>query len=61
MIRKNKNTDVENEDSLEKAIVFIDGSNLYHSLSENCKRFDVNYEAFAQKLTEGKQLFRIYY
>ena len=61
MIRNNKNTNVENKDVLEKAIVFIDGSNLYHSLSENCKRFDVNYEALAQKLTEGKQLFRIYY
>ena len=61
MIRKNKNTDVENKDLLEKVIVFIDGSNLYHSLSENCKRFDVNYEAIVQKLTEGKQIFRIYY
>ena len=61
MIRKSKNTNVENKDGVEKAIVFIDGSNLYHSLSENCKRFDVNYEALAQKLTEGKELFRIYY
>ena len=61
MIRKNKNTDIDNKDVIEKAIVFIDGSNLYHSLSENCNRFDVNYEALAQKLTEGKELFRIYY
>ena len=61
MIRKSKNTNVENKDGAEKAIVFIDGSNLYHSLSENCKRFDVNYEALARKLTEGKELFRIYY
>jgi len=61
LIRNNKNTNVENKDVLEKAIVFIDGSNLYHSLSENCKRFDVNYESLAEKLTEGKQLFRIYY
>ena len=61
MIRKSKNTNVENKDVLKKAIVFIDGSNLYHSLSENCNRFDVNYEALAQKLTEGKELFRIYY
>ena len=61
MIGKSKNTDKENNDTVEKAIVFIDGSNLYHSLSENCNRFDVNYEALCQKLCEGKELFRIYY
>jgi uncharacterized LabA/DUF88 family protein len=41
--------------------VFIDGSNLYHSLEENCKRFDVDFAAFANKLCDGRQLFRTYY
>jgi uncharacterized LabA/DUF88 family protein len=41
--------------------VFIDGSNLYHSLEENCKRYDVDFAAFAEKLCKGRALFRTYY
>jgi uncharacterized LabA/DUF88 family protein len=41
--------------------IFIDGSNLYHSLDENCNRFDLDFAAFAQKLCRGRTLFRIYY
>ena len=44
-----------------RVAVFIDGSNLYHSLEENCKRFDVDFAAFATKLCRGRPLFRTYY
>ncbi len=41
--------------------IFIDGSNLYHSLEENCKRSDLNFEKFSEKLTNNRQLYRTYY
>ena len=41
--------------------IFIDGSNLYHSLEENCKRYDVDFAAFAAKLCSGRRLSRVYY
>ncbi len=41
--------------------IFIDGSNLYHSLEENCGRFDVDFRAFAQKLSRDRTLLRVYY
>jgi uncharacterized LabA/DUF88 family protein len=41
--------------------IFIDGSNLYHSLEENCGRFDVDFRAFAQKLSRDQTLLRVYY
>ena len=41
--------------------IFIDGSNLYHSLEENCGRFDVDFRAFAQKLAKDRTLLRVYY
>ena len=41
--------------------IFIDGSNLYHSLEENCHRFDLDFSAFADKLCRGRTLYRIYY
>ena len=44
-----------------RVAVFIDGSNLYHSLEENCKRFDLDFAAFSDKLCNGRQLFRTYY
>jgi hypothetical protein len=31
----------------ERVAIFIDGSNLYHSLAEHCNRFDLDYRAFA--------------
>lgn len=48
-------------DGSETVAIFIDGSNLYHSLEENCKRFDVDFGAFTQKLCKGRKLFRTYY
>ena len=50
-----------NSKSLPRVIIFIDGSNLYHSLEENCKRFDVDFAALAAKLCKGRSLFRTYY
>ena len=44
-----------------RVAVFIDGSNLYHSLDENCKRYDVDFAAFAAKLCGGRQMYRTYY
>jgi uncharacterized LabA/DUF88 family protein len=45
----------------ERVAIFIDGSNLYHSLEENCQRADLNFGAFATKLCKGRSLFRTYY
>jgi uncharacterized LabA/DUF88 family protein len=45
----------------DRVTVFIDGSNLYHSLEENCHRYDVDFAAFARKLCGDRTLFRIYY
>jgi len=44
-----------------RVAVFIDGSNLYHSLEENCRRYDLDFRAFAEKLCNGRPLYRIYY
>ncbi len=44
-----------------RASIFIDGSNLYHSLSENCNRFDLDFAAFISKLCNGRPLYRAYY
>ena len=44
-----------------RVAIFIDGSNLYHSLDENCKRFDVDFAAFAAKLCKDRSLYRVYY
>jgi uncharacterized LabA/DUF88 family protein len=45
----------------DRAAVFIDGSNLYHSLEENCRRFDLDFGAFSRKLSGHRTLFRTYY
>ena len=42
-------------------MVFIDGSNLYHVLSQSCGRHDLQFDKFAQKLANGRKLQRIYY
>ncbi|MBM3945443.1 MAG: NYN domain-containing protein [SAR202 cluster bacterium] len=44
-----------------RVTIFIDGSNLYHSLDENCRRFDLDFRAFAEKLANGRELHRVYY
>ena len=45
----------------ERVAIFIDGSNLYHSLEEHCGRFDLDFAAFSDKLRKGRTLFRTYY
>ena len=45
----------------DRVAIFIDGSNLYHSLEENCKRFDLDFGAFAKKLCNERTLVRVYY
>lgn len=44
-----------------RVAIFIDGSNLYHSLEENCGRADLDFGALARKLLRERTLFRIYY
>ncbi|MSQ25698.1 MAG: NYN domain-containing protein [Dehalococcoidia bacterium] len=48
-------------DTKNRVAIFIDGSNLYHSLEENCGRADLDFHAFVQKLVGPRQLFRTYY
>ena len=45
----------------DRVAIFIDGSNLYHSLEENCKRFDVDFSLLTKKLCKGRKLYRVYY
>ena len=45
----------------QRVAIFIDGSNLYHSLEENCKRFDLDFAAFSNKLCKGRTMYRTYY
>jgi len=44
-----------------RVAIFIDGSNLYHSVQNNFGRHDLNFTDFANKLSAGRRLFRIYY
>jgi uncharacterized LabA/DUF88 family protein len=44
-----------------RVAIFIDGSNLYHSLKNNFKRFDLNFGEFTKKLCGSRQLVRTYY
>ena len=44
-----------------RVAIFIDGSNLYHSLEENCGRYDLNFHAFSHKLAKGRTILRTYY
>ena len=45
----------------ERVAIFIDGSNLYHSLEENCHRYDLDFGAFSAKLAGGRPHLRTYY
>ena len=48
-------------DKTDRVMIFIDGSNLYHSLKGYFKRADVDIGKFCQKLLEKRRLIRIYY
>lgn len=56
-----KSSKVSNVREDDRVMVFIDGSNLYHVLSQQCGRHDLQFDKFAQKLANGRQLQRIYY
>ena len=45
----------------DRVAIFIDGSNLYHSLKNNFKRYDLNFAEFARKLCGQRRLIRTYY
>ncbi len=47
--------------SVERVMIFIDGSNLYHVLAQNCGRYDLVFDKFAEKLGNGRQVIRTYY
>jgi len=48
-------------DKTDRLMIFIDGSNLYHSLKGHFKRTDIDIGKFVQKLLEKRRLVRIYY
>ena len=45
----------------DRVAIFIDGSNLYHALRSNFKRYDLNFAEFARKLCGTRRLSRVYY
>lgn len=45
----------------ERVMVFIDGSNLYHVLTQTCGRHDLRFGKFIEKLANGRDLIRAYY
>jgi len=56
-----KQEDFPEIDLSDRVAIFIDGSNLYHSLEENCNRFDVDFNSLTRKLCKGRKLYRVYY
>jgi len=48
-------------DRTERVMIFIDGSNLYHSLKSFFKRTDLDIGKLSNKLLEKRSLIRIYY
>jgi uncharacterized LabA/DUF88 family protein len=45
----------------ERVMIFVDGSNLYHSLKNHFRRTDLDLGKFCRKLLQRRQLVRIYY
>jgi len=48
-------------DKSDRVMIFIDGSNLYHSLKSHFKRTDTDIGKFCNRLLEKRRLIRIYY
>ncbi len=48
-------------DKTDRLMIFIDGSNMYHSLKAYFKRTDIDIGKFCGKLVEKRRLIRIYY
>ena len=45
----------------DKVMIFIDGSNMYHSLKNFFKRADIDIGKFSQRLLDKRNLVRVYY
>ena len=45
----------------DRVAIFIDGSNLYHALKNNFRRYDLNFAEFTSKLCGSRRLLRTYY
>ncbi|MCH9037436.1 MAG: NYN domain-containing protein, partial [Chloroflexi bacterium] len=61
MLESSNNTNSGTEDPASRVAIFIDGSNLYHALEENCRRADLSFPKFVHKLLRGRRLLRTYY
>ena len=61
MLESSNNTNAGTEDPAARVAIFIDGSNLYHALEENCRRADLSFPKFVNKLLRGRRLLRTYY
>jgi len=48
-------------DRTDRVMIFIDGSNMYHSLKNFFNRTDIDIGKFCDKLLEKRRLVRIYY
>lgn len=48
-------------DKEERVMIFIDGSNMYHSLKAYFHRTDIDLNKFCEKLVNKRKLVRIYY
>jgi uncharacterized LabA/DUF88 family protein len=46
---------------MENVSIFIDGSNLYHSLKTECGRTDLDFAKFVNWLVGDRKLVRVYY
>ena len=46
---------------MDRVMIFIDGSNMYHSLKSFFKRADMDIGKFCQKILEKRRLIRTYY
>lgn len=45
----------------DRVMIFIDGSNMYHSLKAQFSQTNVDFEKFCDKLVGGRTLVRVYY
>ena len=48
-------------DKTDRLMIFIDGSNLYHSLKGHFKKTNIDIGKFCRKLLDKRRLIRIYY
>jgi len=48
-------------DANERVTVFIDGSNFYRCLKQECSKTNVDFSKFAEVVCDGRKLIRIYY